>query len=91
MPWTASASLSCPTTAPSPRAGDLSKVAQLKHLWQAPRRAYHAYVNENEMEGTMRNLVDVVATIALGAAVLLGVSLTISFTPSALELIALRH
>lgn len=38
----------------------------------------------------MRQLLDLVTTIALGAAVLFGIGLAISFTPSVFELVALR-
>lgn len=38
----------------------------------------------------MRQLVDVVITFALGAAVIVGIGLMISFSSSALELVALR-
>jgi hypothetical protein len=38
----------------------------------------------------MRQLIDVVTTIAVGAAVLLGIGLAISFTPTVVELVALR-
>ncbi len=38
----------------------------------------------------MRQLIDVVTTIAVGAAVLVGIGLAISFSSTVVELVALR-
>jgi hypothetical protein len=63
-------------------------VARLAHLRRVPAFAYRA---DQLMEGTtMRQLFDVVTTFAVGAAIIVGIGLMISFSSSALELMALR-
>jgi hypothetical protein len=50
-----------------------------------------AYRADQLMKGTtMRQLFDVVTTFAVGAAIIVGIGLMISFSSSALELMALR-
>ena len=55
-------------------------------LFECPEQAER----RNNLDRTMRQLLDVVATIALGAAVLLGIALMITLSSPVLELVALR-